>query len=316
MGRAAHPAPGRRSRSPTVMSFECPSIIALNDRMNNPVGIDEASRSLGFASAARESRVADSAEPVQRAGRSSSPGMRMSSSRTEARLRTRRARAARYDRIGGPVRASLGKGASAPCRSMGRADFPRGSCGRYDVGWRAPRRCLRPGKEIRTMNATPRTGPRSRSGPVVGLVVLWVATPVPAKGPERAGARRPTADPRLLDAGRELFSRVWAPKDPQESRGRRPGARLQRPVVPGLPRPGRAGGRRAGLAEHRGRHGHRGGRVPGYGFSYSFAMDFGSGRFQYQLGRPDRRAAIATAPPLDPTAARDDPSRASANRGA
>jgi CxxC motif-containing protein (DUF1111 family) len=119
-------------------------------------------------------------------------------------------------------------------------------------------------------------------GGFAALLAIGTAT---AKEPDQPGDHPEAVSDEAVDLGRELFARVWMPRDPRSHGGDGLG-----PVFNGQSclgchdqgGPGGAGGlgRNIEIATATG----FGAGGPGYGFSYAFAMDFGAGRFEYRIG--------------------------------
>ena len=127
-----------------------------------------------------------------------------------------------------------------------------------------------------------------------GLAVLFVAGTVGAKAPETKRAGAAPASQETLDAGRELFARSWAPKDPRSHGGDGLGPVFNAQSCVDCHDQGGPGG--AGLAERNIEIATAtGGASSGPGFGYAFHMDFGAGRFEYSFGtgapREGRREA-------------------------
>ena len=129
-----------------------------------------------------------------------------------------------------------------------------------------------------------------------GLAALFVAGTVGAKEPEANRDGPSPASQETLDAGRELFTRAWAPKDPRSHGGDGLGPVFNAQSCLDCHDQGGPGG--AGRAERNIEIATAtGGATAGSGFGYAFHMDFGAGRFEYSFGtgapREGRREAPA-----------------------
>lgn len=131
------------------------------------------------------------------------------------------------------------------------------------------------------MDAAPRQRPRLQLRLLAVLCVTASASAAVAD-PEPSDDAS-AADPTVLNAGRELFARTWSPKDPRSHGGDGLGPVFNAQSCLDCHDQGGPGG--AGPAS-------RNIEVvtpvagPSYGYSYAFAMDFGSGRFEYRFGNP------------------------------
>jgi CxxC motif-containing protein (DUF1111 family) len=125
--------------------------------------------------------------------------------------------------------------------------------------------------------------------------VLTVGLAQGVRGTEKGDGATP--DPRQIEAGRELFARIWAPKDPRSRGGDGLGPVFNAQSCLACHDQGGPGGagsaaRNIEVVTPEG--------LPFYGYSYSFAMDFGTGRFQYSFGTPTNAGARnRKSPPID-----------------
>ena len=131
-----------------------------------------------------------------------------------------------------------------------------------------------------------------------GLVALMVIGAARAEGPDAPRDPPAPAAGDVLRAGRELFERVWLPNDPRSHGGDGLGPVFNAQSCVACHGQGGTGG--AGPAERNIEIVTAAG-VPSYQFAYAFGMDFGAGRFVYQISAgnpaaaPRRRPADARA---------------------
>ena len=115
------------------------------------------------------------------------------------------------------------------------------------------------------------------------LTTLLVASAVGAKEPVTNRAEPSPASQETLEAGRELFTRTWAPKDPRSHGGDGLGPVFNAQSCLDCHDQGGPGG--AGRVERNIEIATAtGGTTAGSGFGYGFHMDFGVGRFEYSFG--------------------------------
>lgn len=146
------------------------------------------------------------------------------------------------------------------------------------------------------MDAAPRQRSRAALGLCGVLATLGMATASAAQEPAASGAEA-RVDGATLAAGRELFERVWAPKDPRSHGGDGLGPVFNAQSCLACHDQGGPGG---GGSASRNIEVVTPAAATGYGgYSYSFAMDFGSGRFEYHFGTPQSGRKGKT-PRIDP----------------
>lgn len=139
-------------------------------------------------------------------------------------------------------------------------------------------------------------------GGFTALVAIGSATA--AQEPDPPVDRPAAVSDEAADLGRELFARVWMPRDPRSRGGDGLGPVFNGQSCLGCHDQGGPGGggglgRNIEIATATG----FGPGGQGYGFSYAFAMDFGAGRFEYRIGNaaaPQGKARGRRGPVLDP----------------